>query len=92
MCFIGCECDEIRKVTIVFFFFSLRHHHREVASQPLISHPPLSFLLFFLYIQGLGFVFVCVSSDTHKKKAGKREEKGKQSRKTSQWKVERYSL
>ena len=20
MCFIGCECDEIRKVTIVFFF------------------------------------------------------------------------
>ena len=74
MCFIiGCECDEIRKVTIVFFFFSLRHHHREVASQPLISHPPLSFLLLFLYIQGLGFVFVCFSSDTHKK----RREKGR---------------
>ena len=86
MCFIiGCECDEIRKVTIVFFFFSLRHHHREVASQPLISHPPLSFFAFFFVHAGFR-VCVCVFllRHTHKKKAGKREEKGKQSRKTSQ--------
>ena len=94
MCFIiGCECDEIRKVTIVFFFFSLRHHHREVASQPLISHPPLSFLLLFFVHTGFR-VCVCVFLLRHtQKKAGKREEKGKQSRKTSQWKkVERYAL
>ena len=77
MCFIGCECDEIRKVTIVFFFFSLRHHHREVASQPLISHPPLSFLLLFFVHTGFR-VCVCVFLLRHtQKKGGKKGGKGK---------------
>ena len=76
MCFIiGCECDEIRKVTIVFFFFSLRHHHRRGRFSAVDFPPPTFFFAFFFVHTGFR-VCVCVClSDTHKKKAGKREEK-----------------
>ena len=47
MCFIGCECDEIRKVTIVFFFFSLRHHHRRGRFSAVDFPPPTFFFASF---------------------------------------------